>query len=85
MLFKVFLEFVIYELVPLKNSNLSSDMTADVRYADDTTLVSAIFQKLQLSTDKLEAACLKWGLKINGTKCKVMSPGRRYHNKWHSC
>jgi len=74
MLFKVFLEFVIYELVPLKNSNLSSDMTADVRYADDTTWVSAIFEKLQLFIDALEAACLKWELKINAAKCKVMSP-----------
>jgi len=28
---------------------------------------------LQLSTDELEKACTKWGLKINSTKCKVLS------------
>ena len=49
-------------------------MSINVRYADDTTLVSAIFEKLKISTSELEKARRKWGLKINPTKCAVMTP-----------
>ena len=31
----------------------------DIRYADDTTLVSAVFEKLQIVTSELENACHK--------------------------
>ena len=44
MLFKVFLEFVMNELGTLEEFKLSSEMAADVRYADDTTLVSTILR-----------------------------------------
>ena len=74
MLFNIFLEFVMDELKSLNEFRLKNDMAADIRYADDTTLVSAIFSKLKLSTQELEIACMKWGLKINGDKCKIISP-----------
>ena len=38
-------------------------------YADDTTLILAVFEKLQLSTLELEQDCQKWGLKITPLKC----------------
>ena len=40
--------------------------------SDDTILVSAIFEKLKLSTQEHVSTCQKWGLKINAAKCKVM-------------
>ena len=62
------------ELKTLREFHLSEDMSADIRYADDTTLISVIFEKLKLSTQELELACQKWGLKINASKCKILSP-----------
>ena len=53
---------------------LHDSLSIDIRYADDTTLLSAIFEKLHLSTSQLENACQKWGMKINGAKCKIISP-----------
>ena len=48
-------------------------MSVDIRYADDTTLISAVFEKLQLSIFELEQACQKWGLKINPLKRAIMT------------
>ena len=39
----------------------------NIRYADDTTLVEMVFEKLQISTnafEHVEDACHKWGMKI---------------------
>lgn len=36
-----------------------------IRYADDTTLMDLFFDKLQISTNELEKACSKWGMKMN--------------------
>ena len=58
----------------LQEFHLTRNLTTDVRYADNTTLVSAMFEKLKLSAQELERACHKWGLKKNAVKCKVMSP-----------
>ena len=53
-LFNVFLEFVMMELHSLDGAlTYADDMSMDVRYADDTTLLSAMFEKLQLSTTEL--------------------------------
>ena len=73
-LFNVFLEFVMDEISSLQEFHLTQNLTTDVRYADDTTLISCMLEKLKFSTEELEAACRKWGLKINASKCKVMSP-----------
>jgi len=73
-LFNIFLEFVMDELGSLQASlRLDESISRDIRYADDTTLISVIFEKLKLYTKELETACQKWGLKINSDKCKVMS------------
>ena len=72
--FNIFLEFVMDELSCLQNSlELDNTLSTDIRYADDTTFISTMFEKLQISTRELETACRKWGLKINSQKCKVMS------------
>ena len=72
-LFNVFLEFVLDELESLQNDlTLDDRLSTDIRYADDTTLIALVFEKLKLSTTELEDACRKWGLKINDDKCKVI-------------
>ena len=53
--------------------HLDDTLSTDVRYADDTTLIAQIFDKLKLSTRELESACKKWGVKVNTSKCKIMS------------
>ena len=74
-LFNIFLEFVMKELKYIERTLVySKDISVDVRYADDTTLLAAVFEKLKLSTSQLEQACKKWGMKINGAKCKILSP-----------
>ena len=74
-LFNIFLEFVMKEVKDVENTlNLTDSLSLDIRYADDTTLLSAIFDKLSLTTKQLDDACRKWGMKINGAKCKVLSP-----------
>ena len=73
-LFNIFLEFVVNELKSLdENFKLSEEMSTELRYADDTTLIAAIFEKLELSTSELETACSKWGMKINASMCKTIS------------
>ena len=73
-LFNIFLEFVMDEVKSIIGEmKLDDSLSTDIRYADDTTLVALIFEKLKLSTSELDAACKKWGLKINTKKCKVMS------------
>ena len=70
--FNIFLEFVMKELKNLDEFHLKDALSIDIRYADDTTLLSAVFEKLQLSTAQLETASQKWGIKINGAKCKIL-------------
>ena len=73
-LFNIFLEFVMADVKSIEKTLILSDkMSADIRYADDTTLISAMFEKLQLSTLELEAACKKWGMKINSSKTKLIT------------
>ena len=74
-LFNLFLEFVMNEISSLQNElQLNHDMTIDTKYADDTTLISAIFEKLKIATGELETSCKKWGMKVNPDKCKIISP-----------
>ena len=73
-LFNIFLKFVFHELQSLDESFIiKNDPFIDIRYADDSTLLSTIFEKLALSTAELETSCLKWGMKINVGKCKSIS------------
>lgn len=43
----MFLEFVLNELKSLKEFQLDRELATDIRYADDTTLLPAIFEKLK--------------------------------------
>ena len=77
-LFNLFLEFVMKGLRNLDNGIQMGEMSINnIRYADDTTLVDLVFDKLQISTNELEKACSKWGMKINPTKCKIMTADNR--------
>ena len=71
-LFNVFLEFVMKELSELDRLlALTDTFSTDIRYADDTPTVCHL-EKLKGSTKKLDAAGKKWGMKINGAKCKII-------------
>ena len=73
-LFIIFLEFVMKELKRLdQDLQMKNTLSVDVRYAKDPTLISTVFNKLRISSGELEEACIKWGMKINGGKCKVIS------------
>ena len=73
-MFNIFLEFVMKDLKSIERTlHLKDTIAIDIRYADDTTLIAAVFSKLKMSTQELEDACNKWGMKINATKCKVIS------------
>ena len=57
-LFNLFLEFVMKDLRNLDNGIQMGEMSINnIRYADDTTLVDLVFDKLQISTNELEKAC----------------------------
>ena len=51
---------------------LTLDMATETRYADDTTLISAIFEKLKMFTNELKASCKQWSMKVNPDKCKII-------------
>ena len=55
-----------------RNLRLDDEMSID-----DTTLVSAVFQKLQIETSDLENACHKWDLKINPHKCAIITTEKK--------
>ena len=77
-LFNVFLDFVMKEINCLsKDITFDDNLNVDLKYADDTTLISAIYELLQLSTSQLEAACKKFGMKVNADKSKIMSDNIR--------
>ena len=57
-LFNVFSEFGMRELGTVDGTlTYNVEMAMNIRYADDTTLLSAVFGKLEMATEKLEAAC----------------------------
>ena len=73
-LFNILPEHVMKRLTCLdRNLRLDDEMSIDIRYADDTTLVSAVLKKFQIATSELENACHKWGLKINPLKCAILT------------
>ena len=47
---------------------LNTNLSFDIRYADDTTIMSTMLEKLQLSTEELQAARRKLGTKIKNLK-----------------
>ena len=57
-----------------RHDELIKELKVDTNnsYADDTTIMSTVFEKLQLSTEQLQAACSKWGITIY-FKCKVIT------------
>ncbi len=73
-LFNLFLDFLTKDLRCLQETiTLDNELCCDIRYADDTTLISATFYLLELATRHLQTAWAKHGLKINGGKCEVLS------------
>ena len=57
----LFLKFIMADLKSLcKEFKPDTNLGFDIRYADDTTIMSTVFEKLQLSTEELQVACRKW-------------------------
>ena len=50
------------------------EFSLSIKYANDSTLLALDFKKLQVVILELQQACLKWGMKINFDKCKVLTP-----------
>ena len=75
-LFNIFLEFVISEIENISNNFDIEDkeFSLSIKYADDSTFLTLDFEKLQEVTWQLQQACLKWGMKINFDKRKVLTP-----------
>ena len=77
-LFNLFLDFVMEEIKCLQNHiTMDENLAMDLRYADDTTLISTVFTIMNLSTEQLEEACRQYGLKINADKCRIISSDLR--------
>ena len=73
-LFNLFLDFVMDEIKCLQDRiTLDKDLKFDGRYSDDTTLIAAVFERLELATDQPQEACKKYGMNINTGKWKVIS------------
>ena len=73
-LFNIFWDFVMEELTSLdKELKYKDDLNIDLKYSDDTTLVSTIFDLLNLSKKQLENSCKKFGMKINAEKSKLLT------------
>ena len=80
----LFLEHVMKGLICLdRNLRLDDDMSGiDIRYSDDTTLVSAVFEKFQIAISDLINACHKSKLNINTLKCAVLKTEKKgYQNR----
>ena len=75
-LFNIFLEFAINEIESISNNFDMKDekFSLSIKYADDSTLLTLDFEKLQVANLELQQACLKWSMKINFGKCKVLTP-----------
>ena len=64
-----------------RDFQLNENVYVDIRHADDRTLISDVFENLQLSTLELKKACKKGGLKINPLKCAIMTPYSNFEIK----
>ena len=70
----IFLEFALVELYSIQHTlKLVPDMFTEAGYAVDTVSISAVFEKLEISSSELEASCKNWGIKVNPDKCKIVS------------
>ena len=69
-----------------KEFKLDTNLSFDIIYADDTAIMSTVFEKLQLSSEELQAACRKWDMKTNFSKCKVITSSEKAKNSrlWQS-
>ena len=45
----------------------------DARYTDDTTIIAAVFERLQFKTDQLQEICKEYGMNIITEKWKHIS------------
>ena len=82
--FNIFLEFVMKELRGLDKSLAFTDsLSIDIQYTGDTTLISTLFNKLNIATKQLDKSCKLW--KMNVKWRKVKHPVTKYennHNVW---
>ena len=75
-LFNIFLEFAVLAVKRLSTEFQLDEtrLAMDIKHADDTTLLYAIFKKIIIATEELQSACNKQGMKINFAKCEVLNP-----------
>ena len=71
---KYFWSLYFWSLLPNNFDMKDEEFSSSIKYADDSTLLTLDFEKLQVATLELQQACLKWSMKINFDKCKVLTP-----------
>ena len=77
-LFSLSLEFVMtYMKILCKEIKLDTNLSFNIGYADDITIVFNVLEKLQISTEELRAASKKRGMKINFSKCKIITSSEK--------
>ena len=60
-LFNLLLEFVMNEITCLQDCvTFDEDLNFGARYADDTTIIAAVFERLQLATDYPQEVCKEY-------------------------
>ena len=52
---------------------LDEDLNFDTRHTDDTTIIAAVFERLQLTTDQLQEICKEYEMNIITEKWKDIS------------
>ena len=55
-------------------SVLFNGYSLSIKYAHDSTLLVLDFEKLQVAIYELQQTCMKWDMKINFDKSKVLTP-----------
>ena len=72
-LFNIFINDIVENIGDKDSPDITDDRKVScLIYADDLVLLSNTKLGLQTKLDQLQEYCLKWGLKINGNKTKVI-------------
>ena len=74
LLFNVYSEAIFEETILKENVGIkiNGSFVNNLRYADDTVILTGTMHHLQSSLDKLNISCNKYGLKMNEKKTKLM-------------
>uniref|UniRef100_A0A8D8L8K4 Craniofacial development protein 2 n=1 Tax=Cacopsylla melanoneura TaxID=428564 RepID=A0A8D8L8K4_9HEMI len=72
--FNIYSEYIFNEALAniTHGIKIGNEIINNIRYADDTVLLSNSIEELQILVDKITSVCDKYGLKLNTSKTKFM-------------